>query len=118
MHCGCNQSGLLQVTVLAPFQTIVQTIFSLKMDNKNRPMTDIEKNNIKLLFHEKVNITNKKNICYTDYVLYGLDMTQFKKIVALRSKMGRFYEALFVCGFTLNKVGFDLINKEKNFILN
>ena len=29
------------------------------MDNKNRPMTDIEKNNIKFLFHEKVNIFNK-----------------------------------------------------------
>ena len=28
------------------------------MDNKNRLMTDIEKNNIKLLFHEKVNIFN------------------------------------------------------------
>ena len=90
------------------------------MDNKNRPMTDIEKNNIKLLFHEKVNIFNKKYICTNDYVLYGLDMTQFKKIVALRSKMGRFYEALFayLCGFTHNKVGFDLINKEKIFILN
>ena len=43
--------------------------------DKNRPMTDIEKNNIKLLFHEKVNIFNKKYICNTDYVLYGLDMT-------------------------------------------
>ena len=29
-------------------------------------MTDIEKNNIKLLFHEKVNIFNKKHICNTD----------------------------------------------------
>ena len=47
-------------------------------------------------------------------------MTQYKKIVVLRSKMGRFYEALFayLCGFTHNKVGFDLINKEKIFILN
>ena len=59
-------------------------------------MTDIEKNNIKLLFHEKVNIFNKKYICNTDYVLNGLDMTQYKKIVALRSKMGRFYES-YVC---------------------
>ena len=43
-------------------------------------------------------------------------MTQYKRIVALRSKMGRFYEALFayLCGFTHNKVGFNLINKEKN----
>ena len=30
------------------------------MANKNHPMTDIEKNNIKLLFHKKVNIYNKK----------------------------------------------------------
>ena len=58
------------------------------MDNKNRPMTDIEKNDIKLLFQEKVNIFSKKYICTNDYVLYGLDMTQYKKIVALRSKMG------------------------------
>ena len=29
------------------------------MDNKIRPMTDIEKNNIKLLFQEKINIFNK-----------------------------------------------------------
>ena len=43
-------------------------------------------------------------------------MTQYKKGVALRSKMGQFYEALFsyLCGFTHNKVGFDLINYEKN----
>ena len=33
--------------------------------------------------------------------------------------MGRFYEALFayLCGFTHNKVGFDLINKEKNIYI-
>ena len=82
--------------------------------------TDIEKNNIKLLFHEKVNIFNNIYICNTDYVLYGLDMTQYKRIDALRSKMGRFYEGLFayLCGFTHNKVGFDLINNEKIFILN
>ena len=93
--------------------------FSLKMDNKNRPLTDIEKYNIKLLSFEKVNIFNKKYICNTDCVLYGLDMTQYRKIVALRSKMGRFYEALFayLCGFTHNKVGFDLINKEKNIYI-
>ena len=58
--------------------------FSLKMDNKNRPMTATEKNNIKLLFYEKVNIFNKKNICTNDYVLYGLDMTQFFCIVATK----------------------------------
>ena len=42
-------------------------------------------------------------------------MTQYKRIDALRSKMGRFYEALFahLCDFTHNKVGFDLIKKEK-----
>ena len=39
------------------------------MDNKNRPMTDIEKNNIKLLFHEKVNIFNK-NIYVTLIMFY------------------------------------------------
>ena len=79
-------------------------------------MTDIEKNNIKLLFYEKVNISNEKYICNNDYVLSGLDMSQYKKIVALRSKMGRFYESMFayLCGFTHNKVGFDLINYEKN----
>ena len=89
------------------------------MDDKNRPMTDIEKNNIKLLFHEKVNIFNRKYLCNTDF-LYGLDMTQYKRISALRSKMGRFYEALFayLCGITYNKVGFDLINKEKILTLN
>ena len=82
-------------------------------------MTDIEKNNIKLLFQEKVNIFNKKYICTNDYVLYGLDMTQYKKIVTLRSKMGRFYESMFayLCGFTHNKVGFDIINKEKNIYI-
>ena len=43
-------------------------------------------------------------------------MTQFKKMVALRSKLGRFYEAMFsyLCDFTYNKIGFDLINYEKN----
>ena len=81
-------------------------------------MTNIEKNNIKLLFHEKVNVFNKKYICNTDYVLYDLDMAQYKRIDALRSKMGRFYEALFayLCGFIHNKVGFDLINKEKKYL--
>ena len=46
-------------------------------------------------------------------------MTQYKRIDALRSKMGRFYKALFayLCGFTHNKVGFDLINKEKNILI-
>ena len=89
------------------------------MDNKIRTMTDIEKNYIKLLFQEKINIFNKKYICNTDYVLNGLDMTQYKKIVALRSKMGRFYESMFayLCGFTHNKVGFDLINYEKNIYI-
>ena len=89
------------------------------MDNKNRPITDIEKNNIKLLFQEKINIFNKKYICNTDYVLNGLDMTQCKNIVTLRSKMGRFYESMFayLCGFTHNKVGFDLINYEKNIYI-
>ena len=48
------------------------------MNNKNRPMTDIENNNIKLLFHEKVNIFNKKYICNTDFIL---DMTQYKKLL-------------------------------------
>ena len=67
------------------------------MDNKIRSMTDIEKNNIKLLFQKKINIFNKKYICNTDYVLNGLDMTQYKKIVALRSKMGQFYESINVC---------------------
>ena len=82
--------------------------------NETRPMTDIEKNNI--LFYKKVSISNKKYICTNDYVLCGLDMTQYKKGVALRSKIGRFYEALFanLCGFTHNKVGFDLINKEND----
>ena len=52
--------------------------------------------------------------------LNGLDMTQYKKIVTLRSKMGWFYESMFayLCGFTHNKVGFDLINYEKIFMLN
>ena len=68
------------------------------MGNKIRPMTDLEKNYIKLLFQEKINIFNKIYICNTDYVLNGLDMTQYKKIVTLRSKMGRFYEAT-VCIF-------------------
>ena len=40
-------------------KTLYLKFFLLKMDNKNRPMTDIEKNDIKLLFHEKVNIFNK-----------------------------------------------------------
>ena len=82
-------------------------------------MTDIEKNNIKLLFYEKVSIFNEKYICNTDYVLYGLDMTQYKRIVVLRSKMVRFYESMFayLCGFTHNKVGFDFINEEKNIFI-
>ena len=50
------------------------------MDNKIRPMTDIEKNNIRLLFQEKINIF-KKYICNTDYVLNSLDMTQYKKLL-------------------------------------
>ena len=88
-------------------------------NKKIRPMTDIEKNNIKLLFYEKVNISNEKYICNNDYVLNGLDMSQYKKIVPLRSKMGRFYEVMFayLCGFTHNKVGFDLINYEKNIYI-
>ena len=83
-------------------------------------MTDIDNNNINVLFYRMVNISNNKYICTNDYVLYGLDMTQYKKGVALRSKMGRFYEALFsyLCGFIHNKVGFDLINYEKIFLLN
>ena len=42
-------------------------------------MTDIEKNNIKLLFYEKVNISNEKYISNNDYVFYGLDMSEYKK---------------------------------------
>ena len=42
------------------------------MDNQNktRPITDDEKNNIKVIFQNKVYIENREYICKNDYVFY------------------------------------------------
>ena len=82
-------------------------------------MTEDEKNYIKLLFQRKVNIQHKQYICATDCILSGLDMTQYKKVVAFRSKLGRFYEALFayLCNFSHPSKGFDLVDYKNNIYI-
>ena len=75
------------------------------MVNENRPMTDIEKNNIKLLFQEKVNIFNKKYICNTDFVLNVLD----KKLLHFVLKWDDFMNLCLHTYVVLHIIKLDLI---------
>ena len=79
-------------------------------------LTEEQKKYILYLFNQYVNIGNDQYFCKNDRILEGIEITEYKKFVQLKSKLGKFYEALFcyLCNFQKPRKGFDLINKETN----
>ena len=85
-------------------------------ENVQSTLTEKQEKHILYLFNQYVKIGNDRYFCKNDRILEGIEITEYKKFVQLKSKLVRFYEALFsyLCKFEKPQKGFDLINKETN----